>query len=190
MKADIPPTASQTVGPFFHLGCTDPSPVASLVAPETRGERIRLTFRVVDGDGIPVDDSMIEIWQANAAGKYNHPEDLQTQALDPAFCGFGRLATDEDGVCTFATILPGRVPGNQSSLQAAHINVSVFARGILQRLATRVYFAGDPALAEDPILALVPAERRSTLLAQERSPGSWTFEIHLCGEKETIFFDV
>ena len=123
-------------------------------------------------------------------GKYNHPEDLQTKALDPAFCGFGRLATDEDGVCTFETILPGRVLGNDGSLQAAHINVSVFARGVLQRLATRVYFDGDPALGDDPILALVSAERRPTLLAKEASAGNWMFEIHLCGEKETVFFDV
>ena len=190
MKADIAPTASQTVGPFFHLGCTEPSSVASLVKPETRGERIHLTVRVLDGDGIPVNDSMVEIWQANAEGKYNHPEDPQAKALDPAFNGFGRLATDEDGACTFETILPGRVPANDGTTPAAHINVSIFARGILKRLATRVYFNGDPALADDPILTLVSNERRPTLLANSSSVGNWIFEIHLCGEKETVFFDV
>ena len=189
MKANITPTASQTVGPYFHLGCTEQSSVASLVAPETRGDRIRLAFRVLDGDGLPLDDAMIEIWQADAEGKYNHPEDSPAITLDPAFCGFGRLATDEEGVCTFETIVPGPVPANDG-LQAAHINVSVFARGILKRLATRVYFDADPALGDDPILALVPAERRPTLLAKEASAGSWMFEIHLCGEKETVFFDV
>jgi len=164
--------------------------VGTLVTPETRGERIRLTCRVFDGDGVPVPDAMIELWQANAQGKYNHPEDPQPKAVDPAFCGFGRLATDENGVCTFATILPGRVPANDGTLQAAHINVSVFARGILKRLATRIYFAGDPALSSDSILALVPDARRHTLLAQERGVGDWIFEVHLCGDNETVFFDV
>lgn len=190
MKVDITPTASQTVGPFFHLGCTEHWSVASLVTRETRGERIHLTVRVLDGDGIPVNDSMVEIWQANAEGKYNHPEDSQAKALDPAFNGFGRLATDEGGVCTFKTILPGRVAANDGILQAAHINVSVFARGILKRLATRVYFDGDPAVADDPILALAPEARRHTLLAKAMSAGNWRFEIHLCGDKETVFFDV
>lgn len=190
MKADIAPTASQTVGPFFHLGCTEPSSVASLVKPETRGERIHLTVRVFDGDGIPVNDSMIEIWQANGEGKYNHPEDFQAKALDPAFNGFGRLATDEDGICIFETIIPGRVAANDGTTQAAHINVSIFARGVLKCLATRVYFEGDPALAADPILALAPEARRHTLLAKQASAGNWFYEIHLCGDKETVFFDV
>lgn len=192
MKADtsIAPTASQTVGPFFHLGCTEHSPVGSLVTPETKGERIRITCRVLDGDGAPVNDAMIEIWQANVLGKYNHPEDLQQKEIDPAFPGFGRLATDETGACTFETIRPGRVPGNEGSLQAAHINVSVFARGVLKRLATRIYFAGDPAAENDPILGLVPADRRHTLLAKQDRPGEWSFEIRLCGKNETVFFDV
>lgn len=164
--------------------------MGSLAKPETRGERIHLTVRVLDGDGIAVNDSMVEIWQANAEGKYNHPEDSQAKALDPAFSGYGRLATDEDGICTFETILPGRVAANDGTLQAAHINVSIFARGILKRLATRVYFAGDPALADDPILALAPEARRHTLLAKEAGGGNWRFEIHLCGPNETVFFDV
>jgi len=164
--------------------------VEVLASPQTKGQRIRLACRVFDGDGIPIDDGMIELWQANAQGKYNHPDDPQLKAIDPAFSGFGRLATDENGVCTFETILPGRVPVNDGKLQAPHINVSVFARGILNRLATRIYFAGDPALADDPILALVPETRRKTLLAQHAGNGEWIFEIHLCGEKETVFFDV
>lgn len=192
MKAetDIMPTASQTVGPFFHLGCIEQGSVGRLVTSETRGERIRITCRVFDGDGVPVNDALIEIWQANTLGKYNHPEDPQPKAIDPTFRGFGRLATDEKGVCTFETIKPGRVPGNDGPLQAAHINVSVFARGVLKRLATRIYFADDPAIANDPILGLVPPDRRHTLLARQERSGEWNFEIHLCGPKETVFFEV
>lgn len=191
---ELTPTPSQTVGPFFHLGCTDYASVGSLVTPETKGEIIHLVCRVLDGEGQPVPDAMIEIWQANAEGRYAHPEDTQPKALDPNFNGFGRLATDERGSCSFATIKPGRVPGNDGVLQAQHINVSVFARGVLQRLATRAYFAGDPANTEDPVLALVPADRWSTLLAQrdpaDNSRGRWLFDIYLCGEQETVFFDV
>lgn len=189
---DFTPTPSQTVGPFFHLGCTDPASVASLVTPATKGERIQLIFRVLDGEGRPVPDAMIEIWQANAEGRYAHPEDTQARALDPAFNGFGRLASDENGRCVFSTIKPGRVPGNDGALQAPHINVAVFARGVLKRLATRAYFAGDPANREDPVLALVPAERRPTLLAHPGAAGQhdWVFDIHLCGDEETVFFDV
>lgn len=191
MKTEmLVPTASQTVGPFFHLGCTDCGTVENLVKPETKGERILLTCRVLDGEGVPVNDAMIEIWQANAEGKYDHPDDRQAKALDPTFNGFGRMATDENGVCAFKTIRPGRVPGNNGELQAAHINASVFARGVLKRLATRIYFAGDPSLANDPVLALVPADRRGTLEAKETRSGEWNFNIHLCGPDETVFFDV
>lgn len=191
MKTEmLVPTASQTVGPFFHLGCTDRGSVENLVKPETKGERILLTCRLLDGDGVPVNDAMIEIWQANAEGKYNHPDDMQAKALDPAFNGFGRMATDDNGICAFKTIRPGRVPGNNGALQAAHISVSVFARGVLKRLATRIYFAADSALANDPVLALVPEDRRRTLLAKEIRPGEWNFDIHLCGPDETVFFDV
>jgi protocatechuate 3,4-dioxygenase alpha subunit len=189
---DWTPIPSQTVGPFFHLGCTEHASVGSLVTAATTGERIHLTCRVLDGEGAPVPDAMIEIWQANAEGRYNHPEDVQEKALDESFSGFGRLAGDESGRCTFATIKPGRVPGNNGALQAPHINVSVFARGVLKRLATRVYFSGDPANADDPVLALAPAERRGTLLAQPEAahPNEWQFDIHLCGPNETVFFDV
>jgi protocatechuate 3,4-dioxygenase alpha subunit len=191
LKAELntPPTASQTVGPFFHLGCTDCAAAGTLVTSETQGEQIRITCRVLDGDGIAVNDAMIEIWQANAEGKYNHPDDPQQKAIDPAFHGFGRLATDENGACTFATIKPGPLPGN-GAMQAPHINVSVFARGVLKRLATRIYFAGDPALTSDPVLNLVPPERRNTLLAREERPGEWHFDICLCGPSETVFFNV
>jgi len=187
----LTPTPSQTVGPFFHLGCTQHRSIGSLVAASTQGERIQLTCCVLDGDGVPVNDAMIEIWQANAEGKYNHPEDTQDKSADPSFRGFGRLATNDNGECTFQTIKPGRVATN-GKLQAAHINVSVFARGLLNRLVTRIYFAGDPAVEQDNVFKLAPDDRRDTLLAYQKNdrPNEWQFEIHLCGERETVFFDI
>jgi protocatechuate 3,4-dioxygenase alpha subunit len=186
---DLTPTPSQTVGPYLHLGLTDRGSISRIAGDGAKGERIWLTFRVMDGDGIPVPDAMIELWQADSDGNYANQE---SSADSPAFRGFGRLATAEDGSCTFETIRPGRVPGPDESLQAPHINVSILGRGILKRLSTRVYFAGDPANAADPVLALVPENRRAALLAQ---PGpthanNWSFDVHLRGEGETVFFDV
>lgn len=183
---------SQTVGPFYHLGLTSNAALGCLVRDACKGERIRLQFRLHDGDGVPVPDGMIELWQADAAGRYDHPDDTREQSPDPAFCGFGRLATDDCGVCTFDTVYPGRVPDGCGGLQAPHISVSVFARGLLARLCTRVYFEGDPALGEDPVLALVPEDRRTTLLARRdlEHADQWNFEIRLQGEHETVFFDI
>jgi protocatechuate 3,4-dioxygenase, alpha subunit len=183
---------SQTIGPFFHFALTADAALGCLAQPEARGERIRVCFRLLDGDGAPVRDAMIEIWQADASGKYDHPEDPQPQAPDPAFRGFGRLATDADGCCVFDTVRPGRAPAGHGRCQASHLNVSVFARGLLVRLATRVYFEGDAGLAEDPVLALVPEDRRATLLARRDAalPAQWNFDIHLQGEDETVFFDI
>jgi protocatechuate 3,4-dioxygenase alpha subunit len=175
------PTASQTVGPFFNFGLTTDLRLGVVAGPECPGERIRLTFRVLDGDGVPTPgDSMIELWQADANGEYG------------AFPGFGRLETNEEGRCTFETIRPGRVVGPDGRLQAPHINVVVFARGLLKHLHTRVYFEGDPANSEDLVLGLVPEERRRTLLAgrSETDPALWRFEILLQGDGETVFFDV
>jgi protocatechuate 3,4-dioxygenase alpha subunit len=172
------PSASQTVGPFFDFALTTNPHLGTLAADGIPGERIRLEFHVTDGDGAPArGDCMLEIWQADASGRYQAP----------GFNGFGRLETNQDGCCTFATIKPGRVEG-----QAPHINVIVFARGLLIHLHTRVYFDGDPANAADPILALVPEDRRHTLLAQSApdEPAVWRFSIRLQGEDETVFFDV
>ncbi len=182
---------SQTIGPFYHFALTCNAALGCPVRPETKGERIRVRLRLLDGDGVPVEDGMIELWQADASGKYDHPADGQERNPDPYFCGFGRLATDAEGTCLFDTIYPGRVPAGDSC-QASHINVSIFARGLLGRLCTRMYFEGDPGLPEDPILALVPAERRDTLIAYRdpAHPGQWTFEIRLQGEQETVFFDI
>ena len=185
------PTASQTVGPFFHLELTDHGSLGQMADKGARGERIRLHCRVLDGDGAPVPDAMIELWQANAEGKYDHPEDPQAKQIDPAFHGYGRLPTREDGTCTFETIKPGRVPAPGGRLQAPHINVSIFARGLLKQLTTRIYFVGDSANDEDMALALVPRERRNTLMAQmDSADSSWRFEVHLCGDNETVFFNL
>jgi protocatechuate 3,4-dioxygenase alpha subunit len=191
-KAGLTPIPSQTAGPYFRIALMGPRAVRQIAGPKAKGERVKLICRVLDGEGAPVNDGLIEIWQANADGKYNHPDDRQGKPADPEFFGFGRQATDEEGVCEFETIKPGRVPGRNGALQAPHFVVSVFARGVLRRLPTRIYFAGDPANGEDPVLALVPKERRETLTAHPmvEQPGAWRFDIHLCGEKETVFFDV
>lgn len=185
-------TPSQTIGPFYHFALTANAALGCLARPEAQGERIRVRFRLLDGDGAPVPDGMIEIWQADAAGKYDHPQDPQAQDPDPAFCGFGRLATNADGCCTFETVRPGRTPDGHGRCQASHINVTVFARGLLGHLYTRVYFDGDPALGEDPVLANIPEERRATLVACRDSaqPAQWDFDIRLQGEDETVFFDL
>jgi protocatechuate 3,4-dioxygenase alpha subunit len=189
---DLIPTGSQTVGPFFHLGCSDPFSVPVIAGPQVKGHHIKFICSLQDAEGQLLPDALIEIWQANAAGKYNHPEDDQAKEIDPNFRGFGRMASDKSGCCSFDTIKPGRVPSWTDKLQAPHFEISVFARGVLKRLVTRAYFEGDPANEEDPVLALVPTDRRKTLMAypEPSQPGTWRFSIHLCGENETVFFDI
>ena len=164
---ELIPTPSQTIGPFFHLCLTSQTDLGSL-----EGERIRLVCRILDGDGTPVNDAMIEIWQADAAGEYGR---------------FGRLCTNPDGVCVFDTVKPGRVDP-----QAPHVSVMIFARGLLKQLYTRIYFAGESSNASDAVLALVPDDRRATLMAHQDPEDSnvWNFEIRLCADCETVFFDV
>jgi protocatechuate 3,4-dioxygenase alpha subunit len=192
MSAHLIPIPSQTVGPFFRIGLSGPCAVQRIAAADVKGERVKLAVTVFDAEDQPIHDCLIETWQANADGKYNHPDDKQEKPLDPAFRGFGRQATDQNGVCSFETIKPGRVPGPKGTQQAPHLAVSVFSRGMLNRLPTRIYFAGDPANEQDPILALVPKERRATLLARpvERERGAWQFTIRFGGAGETVFFDV
>ncbi|KRA73887.1 protocatechuate 3,4-dioxygenase subunit alpha [Caulobacter sp. Root656] len=195
-------TPSQTVGPFFHYGlpwkgCADlrgdsdigarpelfPVEHYVLASPsakgEVEGEPIVIEGVVLDADGRVVPDAMIEIWQADAAGRYVDGSD------DTGFIGWGRASTGEDGVYRFLTIRPGRVDARQ----APHIAVSVFGRGVIKRLATRLYFEDEIVNAADPILALVPVERRETLIAR-KAGAAWRFDIVLQGDRETVFFDI
>src|ERR1043166_9274622 len=152
-------TPSQTVGPFFSLGLTRKA--ANVLASETtQGERIQIDGQVIDGDGNPVPDAMVEIWQANSYGRYNHPEDKQEKPLDQQFLGWGRCGTDKSGRYEFETIKPGPVPGNDGSVQAPHINVAVFARGMLVHAFTRIYFDQEPFNGADPILSSIKNKAR------------------------------
>jgi protocatechuate 3,4-dioxygenase alpha subunit len=181
-----------TIGPFFH-SVMPWKEGGRMAKPETKGERITILGRVLDAEGKPINDAMIELWQANAAGRYDHPEDEGPGELDPSFQGFGRVAADAQGYFTVETIKPGRVRGLGNSLQAPHIEISIFARGVLKRLVTRLYFVGDPANDSDPVLGLIEeGQRRSTIMAVQdpEKPSRWLFTLHLGGPNETVFFDV
>lgn len=181
-------TSSQTIGPYLHIGMT--WLVDENLAPEgVAGERVSVTGRIVDGDGAPVTDAMLEIWQANADGRYAHPADMRDLPLDDRFSGFGRVFTKDAGRFRFHTIKPGRVPAADGTLQAPHLNITIFMRGMLRHLFTRAYFDGDPANARDPVLARVPADRRATLVAVPRD-GALQWNVVLQGAGETVFFDV
>ena len=191
-------TPSQTVGPFFKYGLTPDGKydwndafTGNLVTPDTSGERIRIAGRVFDGDGVPVPDAMLEIWQADAQGRFADPQDKRALP-NSKFRGFGRCGTDANGDYSFDTIKPGPVADPDGSAQAPHILLAVFGRGMLMHFYTRIYFDGEPANAADPVLALVPAERRSTLIApREAGAGNvYHFDIRLQGDNETVFFDV
>ena len=186
-------TPSQTVGPFYSIGLTSRL-MNVLVSEATQGQRIRIEGSVLDGDGNPVADAMVEIWQANAHGRYNHPDDKQEKPIDPSFTGWGRSGTDENYLFSFETIKPGPVPGADDTVQAPHINVAVFARGMLLHAYTRIYFADEPANARDPVLNLIKnKKRRRTLIAMpgtENGKTVYRFDIRLQGENETVFFDV
>ncbi len=186
-------TPSQTVGPFFSLGLTGKA-TNVLASDSTQGEKIRLEGRVFDGDGQPVPDAMVEIWQANAYGRYNHPDDKQEKPLDPSFMGWGRSGTDKTGLYWFETVKPGPVPGPEESAQAPHINVTVFARGMLVHAYTRIYFGGETANDTDPTLLSIKnkARRRALIANREERNGKavYRFDIRLQGEGETVFLDV
>lgn len=202
-------TPSQTGGPYVHIGLApqqagfeifDNNFGNVLVQPATKGERIRIEGRVFDGTGTPVRDVLIELWQANADGKYAHPADRQDKPLDPSFRGWGRTGADFDtGVYSFETIKPGQVVGANGQLQAPHVCLILFARGINIGLHTRLYFGDeDLANATDPVLNGIEWEvRRKTLLAtREQRAGEvvYRFDIRIQdtpdGGKETVFFDV
>jgi protocatechuate 3,4-dioxygenase alpha subunit len=180
------------VGPYFGITVNGGNSIRSIASPEARGERLKIVCAVFDREGKCVPDTLIEIWQANADGKYNHPADTQAKPVDPGFAGFGRQITGDNGECEFETIKPGRVPGPGGVLQAPHLEVGVFTRGVMKHLMTRIYFSGDAGNEGCPVLRLVPKTRRATLMARQVAgqPGTWRHEIHLSGPKETVFFDV
>jgi protocatechuate 3,4-dioxygenase, alpha subunit len=186
MADKLIPTPSQTVGPFFHLGMAR-AEWGDLTADHPAGEQIAIEGRVIDGDGAPVPDAVIELWQANAAGRYNHPDDKQTEKpLDLHFRGFGRVATDAEGRFRVVTIKPGPVPGRGNALQAP-------PRGLLKHLFTRIYFADEPANGSDPLLSSIEdSAARGTLLARREAgrPPVYRFDIVMQGENETVFLDI
>jgi protocatechuate 3,4-dioxygenase alpha subunit len=192
-------TPSQTVGPYFKYGLTpngqyewNDAFTGNLVTSDTSGERIRVEGRVFDGEGQPVPDAMLEVWQADAQGRFADPQDKR--ALPNAtFRGFGRCGTDANGTYVFDTIKPGSVPDPDGKAQAPHILLAVFARGMLRHLYTRIYFADEAANSSDPVLAMVPADRRATLIAtREGGNGNavYRLDLRLQGDGETVFFDV
>lgn len=191
-------TPSQTVGPFFSFGLTPEQygyAFSSLAGSQladaaTVGRRIRIAGRVLDGEGTAMNDALIEIWQADSEGRYAHPADPRSS--NARFRGFGRMGTGTDPERRF--IFDTVMPGAGSDGAAPHINVLVFARGMLNHLYTRMYFEDHAdAHARDPVLKALPPERRATLIARRNDPGSdalYTFDIRLQGDNETVFFDV
>ncbi len=181
-------STSQTIGPYLRIGL-EWMQIEDMAPKGVAGERVELRGRVVDADGKPVNDAAVEIWQANSHGRYAHPEDKQDKPLEKNFRGYGRSLTNDQGAFRFSTIKPGRVPGPSGKLQAPHLTVTIFMRGLLKHLQTRIYFPDDPANAEDPILALVPADRRSTMMARRTADGTLEWNAVLQGKNETVFFD-
>ncbi len=194
-------SASQTAGPYVHIGLTPNfSGIAgvyagdlgaTMVNEQTKGKRIRIGIRVIDGAGVPLKDALVEIWQADAAGIYNSPSDLRGDA-DPNFSGWGRLATDmTTGECVFETVKPGRVPFFDGRLMAPHISVWIVARGINLGLHTRMFFADEEtANAEDPVLARIEHRHRIATLIAPRDGDTYSFDVQLQGDNETVFFDI
>jgi protocatechuate 3,4-dioxygenase alpha subunit len=187
----LSPTPSQTVGPYFHIGTDDGFIRGELVSPD-REDAVRVFGTVRDGEGAPINDSMIEIWQANAAGRYAHPEDVREDLpLEEGFDGFGRTHTDADGRYELVTVKPGVVPGANGRPQAPHIEVSVFARGLLKRLVTRIYFPDEAeANAADPVLASIPDPQVRARLVAVADGDRLRFDIRLQGEQETPFLAI
>jgi protocatechuate 3,4-dioxygenase alpha subunit len=201
-------SASQTAGPYVHIGLAPRQAGFEifennfsnvLTTADTKGERIRIEGRVIDGSGTPVRDVLVELWQANASGRYNHPADRQDKPLDPSFRGWGRACSDfKTGIFTFDTVKPGSVEGRGGRPMAPHVNLWIVARGINIGLNTRMYFSDEAdANATDPVLNLIEWEvRRQTLIAKrekgtkKRGTAVYRFDIHLQGPQETVFFDV
>jgi protocatechuate 3,4-dioxygenase, alpha subunit len=181
-------STSQTIGPFLRIGL-EWMQIEDLAPQGVAGQRVRIEGRVLDADGKPVNDAAVELWQANSHGKYASPEDSQDKPLDAGFRGYGRSLTDDSGTFRFRTVKPGRVPGPDGRLQAPHLVMTIFMRGLLKQLVTRVYFPDEPSNADDPVLSLVPAERRASLIAKKAGDGILEWNVNLQGRNETVFFD-
>lgn len=181
-------TAAQTVGPYVAIGF-EKHAVPDVAPAGVAGDRVVIAGTIYDGDGKPVTDGVIETWQANSHGKYAHPDDTQEKLLEENFKGFGRVLTDAQGGFRLTTIKPGRVAGPDGKEQAPHITVVIFMRGLLRHLTTRIYFPGEAANGADPVLNLVPAARRATLIAAKTGEGMLRWDVHLQGPRETVFFD-
>ena len=183
-------TPSQTSGPFLEIGLIG-GPISSRLVDQSDPRAIHISGVLLDGAGDPVPDGLVEIWQANAAGRYAHPADDREQIpVEEGFTGFGRSATDAAGRFEFVTVKPGRVPWVDGRLQAPHLLVGVFARGLLKRVATRMYFPDEEtANAEDPVLLALEPEERATLVAHAEN-GALRFDIVLQGAGQTTFFAV
>ncbi|HET9893505.1 MAG TPA: protocatechuate 3,4-dioxygenase subunit alpha [Streptosporangiaceae bacterium] len=191
----LPITPSQTVGPFLAIGL--PWPDGPFVVPEGTPGAITISGRVTDGAGQPLPDALVETWQADPDGRFDHAGDPRGAAVSrtAGFRGFGRCATDADGRYKIVTVRPGCLPSPDGRTEAPHIDVSVFARGLLDRVVTRIYFADEAeANAADPVLTgIVDPQRRTTLIASpapDGQSGEFRFDISLQGERETVFFDV
>lgn len=183
-------TPSQTVGPFFHYGLIHGGENI-LVNDLTKGQRIRITGTVFDGDGHVVEDAMVEIWQPDSQGIFNHPADAKHEQADPQFKGFGRSDTSNSGMYMFKTVKPGRIASHDVPGQAPYINVRVFSRGMLIHAVTRLYFS-DENNRTDPVLTSVEKARQATLIAQREETEdlpTYRFDIQLQGEGETVFFN-
>jgi len=183
-------TPSQTVGPYFSIGFSWITR-ADLTRGTESGELVTIRGRVLDGEGQPVPDACLEIWQADGQGRYAQAEDSLEKMEAKRFWGFGRVPTNQQGEFSFTTLRPGPVPGPDGRLQAPHLVISVFMRGLLERLITRMYFPVESGEATDAILELVPRARRKTLIARAGGAGNNLFDWDVClqGEQETVFFD-
>jgi protocatechuate 3,4-dioxygenase alpha subunit len=182
-------TPSQTVGPYFAIGLTWED--GANVVPEGSDGAFWIRGRVTDGNGDPVPDAVVETWQADAHGRFAHPDDPRGAVDWGEFRGFGRSGTDDDGWFGIYTTKPGPVPGPGGATQAPHIDVTVMARGMLRRVVTRIYFPEEEAAnAADPVLSSLPATAASETLIAEKSDDGYRFDVHLQGENETVFFDI
>lgn len=202
-------TPFQPTGPYPQVMLDLPTGAAIPLDSAARGRHIVIDGRLLDGSGKPVFDAMIETWQADADGRYHHPRDPRSADADPAFWGYRRVATDDQGRFRIETVKPGAVGGgppegghhdaghhdagrreDKHAEQAPHILLAIYGGGILYRYVTRLYFEDEPANASDPALLLVPLHRRHTLIAKSDAGNRYRFDIHLQGEQETVFFSV